>query len=71
MKKKKTDPNEGITWPPTYAKDVPDNKPVSHHHQPKSPGSDDHHALDEAREKDNKRVWDEKNKRNLPPKKLK
>lgn len=71
MKKNKSNNNEGIIWPPTYAKDVNEEKPQSHHQHPKDPGSDNHHAHDKEKIADKKRVWDEKNKQNLPPKKKK
>jgi len=74
MKKKKTDPKEGTLWPPTYAKDVVENTNKSHHElaeEAEGPGGDAHHAQEEARVKENNRVWKEKNKRNLPPKKHK
>ncbi|MBS0286896.1 MAG: hypothetical protein JSR17_06340 [Proteobacteria bacterium] len=68
MKKKNTN-GEGIVWPPTYAKDIKENQPKSHHEQEnKDPGSDHHHGNDSANEADKRRVWEEKNKQNLPPK---
>ncbi len=66
MKKKKHDDKIDITWPASN-----DNSktqaPKSHHHQPKAPGSDNHHK-DEANYEEMQRVWKEKHPHDLPPK---
>ncbi|MBS0288679.1 MAG: hypothetical protein JSS07_01415 [Proteobacteria bacterium] len=69
MKKKRSDQDkEGIVWPANQIKEQ-GLKP-SHHEIPGPPGSDHHHN-EEARNKDRRRVWSEKNKQNLPNKKIK
>jgi len=38
----------------------PEEEPPSHHQQPVPPGSDHDHTHDEERNKDRRRVWDER-----------
>ena len=52
------------------SKRPPEERPLSHHDQPASPGSDHNHTNDEEKKKEDKRVWDELHKV-VPPKKPK
>ncbi len=66
MKKKNGD-KQDIIWP-VSSKVVKKEPPLGHHQHPEEPGGDHHHAHDEARIKESKRVWDEKHRHDLPPK---